>query len=968
MSAAVGAGGDAGRSTAAAAAALLLWCGALALAFWAQHLLTPLGEIERGGWIYAVAALLGMAATALQGPPPSAARSEAEPAAAVAGRRWWPAWPRVVLALASFVAIAAVVYLVASQQGYGLAAALWGVSLCTAAAAVAPATPLRLRRPSGAQIAEAALVFAILALALALRLPALDQIPPEVHGDEAACGIEGRRILHGEVTNLFTVGWYHIPNLSFAISALSMRLFGDDLFGLRMASVLQGTGSILLLYLIARRLFSIRVAALAALLLAVSHWHIHFSRAGISYMQALFATVLVLHLLLRGLERRRALDFMLAGFAAGLCLNVYYAARLAPFLAAFHLAYLTLTERGFLRRQWRGIAAMAAGAAIFLAPMGVVYLSHPDTLMTRTEGVFILGERNLQHAYAAYEVERPLDVLRVQAVNTLTAFNLRGETSQQHARRAPLLDFWTGALLVLGVAGAVPRLRQAGYLLLFAWLGATLLLGSVLTVDALFSPRVIVALPALCLFPALFLEEGWRGLRRLGGRAGDHAGAVLLLALVVLAARSNYHDYFEGHIIEAQPAGFNTLISRYVLGVNDRYRVYLMGRADTSLRYDTERLLLPEVDGVDVRDAELALPLDLVPEEKGVAFVVEHGIDSTEGRMATLREAYPGGVETLHETVRGYPVFYSYLVEREELLAANSDAKVRGGRIPGSTLLELAAAGELPSIDPRAPSETRPLSFAGVPTLLEPREVAVDGDGRIYLLDRLQARVHRFTRDGTFIETIGAPGDGPGLLLDPRGLAVTADGAVLVLDAEKNRISRFGPDAAFRDEIELPGGYHPSGLSVDGDGRMLVADTGLNRVLVIDPSGEVIQILGGAETRPSPIDQPTDAARGPGGEIYVADSGRQRIVVFGPGGEVVREWEVPHAGTLFGTHLAVAADAVLVSDPEGGRLLLFSLEGEQRHVLGAGDLKRPIGVAFDGEGNVLAADESTRAVHRYPLP
>jgi 4-amino-4-deoxy-L-arabinose transferase-like glycosyltransferase len=112
-------------------------------------------------------------------------------------------------------------------------------------------------------------------------------------------------------------GISHLPQLGYAISAGFMGLFGDDLFGLRTASVFLGTASVLLVYFLTKRLFSPRIAAVAAFLLAVSHWHIHFSRSGIHYMQGSFATLLLFVLLLRGIDGGRRVDFLLAGFAIG---------------------------------------------------------------------------------------------------------------------------------------------------------------------------------------------------------------------------------------------------------------------------------------------------------------------------------------------------------------------------------------------------------------------------------------------------------------------------------------------------------------------------------------------------------------------------------------------------------------------------------------------------------------------------
>src|SRR4029079_9811206 len=107
---------------------------------------------------------------------------------------------------------------------------------------------VELRRPrfTRARIATIAVLLGIVALAVALRLPNLSTIPPDVHADEAATGLDARVLLHGNWGDLFRLGWSGIPQLSYAVDAASMRIFGDDLYGLRIASIFQGGAALIL--------------------------------------------------------------------------------------------------------------------------------------------------------------------------------------------------------------------------------------------------------------------------------------------------------------------------------------------------------------------------------------------------------------------------------------------------------------------------------------------------------------------------------------------------------------------------------------------------------------------------------------------------------------------------------------------------------------------------------------------------
>ncbi|HVC32441.1 MAG TPA: glycosyltransferase family 39 protein, partial [Chloroflexota bacterium] len=605
---------------------LVAWVVAVVAAFAAQRELTPLGAMVPAVVLYALASVLAVVGAILidrSAPLPDPMRGLETDLSATSVKH--PAWRRysgAFLMAAGVVLIGASADIVGSRNTSAVALPLWVLALIVGTIGLCLWTtfPWRFRR-SRPELLELLGVLAIMGLALAFRLPDLTGIPADVHGDEGAVGIAAREILTGQATNVFWLGWASLPELSFVASSLSMRVFGDDLFGLRMASVIQGCLSVGLLYAVAKRLFSVRVAALSAIVLAVSQMAVHFSRSGTIYIQSLFVSLLLFYFLLRGLSTSHPVDFLLAGFAAGLAPSVYYAARFALVVAFLYCLHRSIGESNFLRRQWRGLVVLVVGACLFLAPWSAVYGRDPMSFLARTSGVLILRSDNLAHEYDAYKVHSVLDVLRLQTINSLEAFNLRGETSEQYGQRGPLLDFWSGALFVLGAVLVTVRARQARFFLLASWFWLTLLFGSVFTVDALFAPHIVGMLGTIAILPALVVETGCRGLAGRFGSWGARCGVALAIAFFAVAARANYVDYFIVHATTMEQPNFFTVLSRYIQKVNGNYRIYLIADADTSLRYDTARFLAPDVDGVDVRNFPLHLPLDRVPSTKGVSFV-----------------------------------------------------------------------------------------------------------------------------------------------------------------------------------------------------------------------------------------------------------------------------------------------------------------------------------------------------------
>jgi 4-amino-4-deoxy-L-arabinose transferase-like glycosyltransferase len=627
-----------------------------------------------------VAALLGFAGVLLMEkdlPDPPAADPEPSLEPTVQARRRRVAGASL-LTLGGLASLGATIMLVLNLPE-ATPTVLWliGLVAALAGAIVVSRRPLQMGwRPARVPLLELGVLLAVLGVAIWLRLPNLALLPPNLHGDEVSIGLDARLILAGNMPAVFATGWYDVPALSFSLHAASMRVFGDNLFGLRMGSAIEGLLSVVLLYLLARRVWGPRPALLGAAFLAVAAWHIHFSRTGFHYMQAPLVALAALYFLVRAVQERRVLDWVLCGFAIGLSVEVYYAARLAPVIVAAYLGYRAVTERAFVRIHWPGVVALGFGALVFVAPMVAVFARTPGNFLARTSGVLITSPTNLEHELSGYRVGTLQEVLAIQTQHTLEAFNIRGETSLQYGHTAPLLDIWTGALLATSLLAILLRFGSWRSFLLVAWVWLTLFAGSVLTIDALFSPRVLLVLPALVLGPALILDRAWRGFTSLAGPIGTYAFAGPVIVVLGLALQANAHDYFDIQVVDRQPAGRFTVLANYAYSIGDRYRLYAIGRDDWSLTSEAPRFVNPNADAVNVRSQPLGLPLERIPNSKGVAFLVENSAGDYAARMDAIHRGYPAGHEEVLFERPDSPVFTSYLVEHAELMAANPGASL----------------------------------------------------------------------------------------------------------------------------------------------------------------------------------------------------------------------------------------------------------------------------------------------------
>jgi DNA-binding beta-propeller fold protein YncE len=254
-----------------------------------------------------------------------------------------------------------------------------------------------------------------------------------------------------------------------------------------------------------------------------------------------------------------------------------------------------------------------------------------------------------------------------------------------------------------------------------------------------------------------------------------------------------------------------------------------------------------------------------------------------------------------------------------------------------------------------------------------PRGVAVDPTtGDVFVADTGNARMVRLNDQGQVVSAWGAAGEGPDQFQEPVDLVVEPAGTVLVLDAVNQRLLRFAPDGEFQTTFgaELTF-YRPRGLGMDAAGQLAVADTGGVRIVRLDPAGALQSQVGGPESDLA-AKQPTDAALTPDGDLYFVEAESGAITRLDADASLDR-WAGPFAAsTIDGPHLAVRpGGGLVVTDPEGRRLLVFDVDGHPVGQFGAeSGMVKPVGVAVvqDGESDlVVVADSAACQVLAFRL-
>jgi DNA-binding beta-propeller fold protein YncE len=126
-----------------------------------------------------------------------------------------------------------------------------------------------------------------------------------------------------------------------------------------------------------------------------------------------------------------------------------------------------------------------------------------------------------------------------------------------------------------------------------------------------------------------------------------------------------------------------------------------------------------------------------------------------------------------------------------------------------------------------------------------PVDVATDSQGRIYVADGFNARVQVFSARGDYLFNFGAYGTGDGEFVVPKAITVAPDGRVFVADTSdskftSDRVQIFQSDGTFVQSLGSsgrgPGQFNfVAGLALDDLGRLYAADSKNDRVSVWTP-------------------------------------------------------------------------------------------------------------------------------------
>ncbi|MDO8672656.1 MAG: glycosyltransferase family 39 protein [Dehalococcoidia bacterium] len=501
----------------------------------------------------------------------------------------------------------------------------------------------------------------IIAVAAFLRFYQLDSVPTGLSHDEAMNGVDALDVIYNGYHPLyFERNQGGREPLFIYLTTAAVYIWGAVPFAMRLVPAFIGTLTVGMTFAFANRLFGRRTALVSAALIALSDWHVHFSRTSLRAVSFPLMAILALFLLWQAIASGRTRYFVLAGLASGLAMYTYFSSRLLPAILAAFLVYMIALHRR--KVSWRGVALFCITATIVFAPLGYYYFTHQQMFFARVDQVSALNQGTPSDPFAG---------LWQNTRNTLLMFNVLGDIFWKYNLPGkPIFETVGFVMFLIGLALAVVRSRRnSAAALMVIWLVIMILPGA-LSVESPSFIRSLGAIPAIFILPAMAFAEIWS---RLANFMSRHSLRLLLwllpIATVIWFASiglTTFRDYFVvwgqatdtyyafdtemteiGRFLSAQTDDSPVVLSsRYYLHPS----VLFMLRRNVALRWTnaSQSIVLPDFN----RKATFILPLSAMPRKVSEVFPARDLIASIPGPDDTTAfVAYRSNTTELRQTV-----------------------------------------------------------------------------------------------------------------------------------------------------------------------------------------------------------------------------------------------------------------------------------------------------------------------------
>lgn len=245
----------------------------------------------------------------------------------------------------------------------------------------------------------------IIFLAFFFRFYKLSTLPISLSHDEVAIGYNAYSILqtgkdeYGRSLPLLFKSFedYKLPGYIYS-TVISESIFGPTPFAVRFTSAFLGVLTVVVFFFFTKKMLegsvknSEQIAFISTALLAISPWHINFSRAAFEANGSLFFIVIGVTFLLYALKR--PLFYFLSAIFLVLSVYFYYTARI--FLPIILIIFLILYKDQILKYKKTVFLSFILGIILFLP----IFVTGLNEGLSRVNQVSIFNDKTLTNPYS----------------------------------------------------------------------------------------------------------------------------------------------------------------------------------------------------------------------------------------------------------------------------------------------------------------------------------------------------------------------------------------------------------------------------------------------------------------------------------------------------------------------------------------------------------------------------------------
>ncbi len=411
----------------------------------------------------------------------------------------------------------------------------------------------------------------IIIIAAILRLYQLGQVPISPDWDEVALGYNAYSILktgrdeYGTFLPLSIRSFDdYKPPLYTYLTVPSVALFDLTVWSVRLPSAIMGILAVLGTFFLVRELFkkSDSLPLISAALLAISPWHIQFSRIAFEANSGVTLNIWAVATFLISL--RKKYFFPISALLFGLGMYAYHSERIfLPFLVL--LLGILFRKEIFQKDNIRSITTAIIVGLLVVAPLATVFANKSSMSRAYGTSIFSNPANLLARSIASIEYDQKLgdkigqlfDNRRFVWTQTLlfgylSHFSLKwlfltGDNPRHHAPDMGLLYLWELPFILYGMYYLLKtRNKEPGTILLFGWLLISPIAASP-TTGLPHAIRTLVFLPMYQIMCAIGIVTLWKALKQWNVR---RLWKGFLSIAVILFTVGNFLYYLDMYFVQ----------------------------------------------------------------------------------------------------------------------------------------------------------------------------------------------------------------------------------------------------------------------------------------------------------------------------------------------------------------------------------------------------------------------------------